>query len=272
MLFICHLHASKLAPSTIKSYLAAIRFEQISRGGGNPEIYKMPQLEYVIKGYKRMAPGGTRRRLPITPEILLKLREVWNKSPGERRDTRMLWAACCLCFFGFLRSGEAVAPSVGQYDPSSHLCYSDVKVDNLASPSFLQVRIKASKTDPFRQGVSIYIGATGGKLCPVTAMLAYMVQRGNQPGPLFIWEDKRFLTREGFVTGVRGALTAAGLVATDYAGHSFRIGAATTAARQGLQDSLIKTLGRWESAAYTCYIRTAPESLCQVARDLVAKK
>ena len=60
----------------------------------------------------------------------------------------------------------------------------------------------------------------------------------------------------------------AGLVAKDYAGPSFRIGTAMTAASRGLQDSLIKTLGRWESSAYTRYIKTLPETLRGVARQL----
>ncbi len=73
------------------------------------------------------------------------------------------------------------------------------------------------------------------------------------------------------MVAVRKALAAAGYVGAHYAGHSFRIGAATTAATQGLQDSLIKTLGRWESAAYTLYIRTPPEVvLCRAARNLVS--
>ena len=142
----------------------------------------------------------------------------------------MLWAASCLCFFGFLRSGEVVAPSPQQYDPASHLCVADVKVDDRRAPSFLEVRIKASKTDPFRQGVTIYVGSTGDELCPVVAVLAYMTARGGTPRPLFQWEDGRYLTREKFVVGVRSALSEAGLIARDYAGHSFRIGAATTAA------------------------------------------
>lgn len=78
----------------------------------------------------------------MTPKILGKLREVWDKSP-QKRDAMMLWAASCLCFFGFLRSGEAVAPSTMQYDPACHLCYEDVKVDSIAAPSAIQVLLKA---------------------------------------------------------------------------------------------------------------------------------
>ena len=76
MLFVSSLHKEGLAPGTVKSYLAAMRFEQISREMGDPGISRMPQLGYVLKCFKRRAHGGTRRRLPITPEILKKLRQV----------------------------------------------------------------------------------------------------------------------------------------------------------------------------------------------------
>ena len=131
------------------------------------------------------------------------------------------------------------------------MCFDDIRVDNRSAPTFIQVQIKASKTDPFRHWVTIYTGATNGLLCPVAAVLSYMVERGNAPGPLFKWADGQYRTREKFVVHVCLALSAAGLMATNYAGHSFRIGAATMAACCGIQDALIKTLGRWESLAYT---------------------
>ena len=45
----------------------------------------------------------------------------------------MLWAAMCLCFFGFLRAGKAVAPETN-FDASQHLTYADIAVDDLVDP------------------------------------------------------------------------------------------------------------------------------------------
>ena len=92
---------------------------------------------------------------------------------GTEWDIIILWAAMCLCFYGFPRAGEAVAPTDGKFDPSQHLSYADVAVDNVRQPSYLAVKIKQSKTDRFRKGVQVIIGRTGGPLCPVTAILAY---------------------------------------------------------------------------------------------------
>ena len=99
------------------------------------------------------------------------------------------------------------------------------------SPQFLTIQIKASKMDLFRQGVTVYIGRATEELCPVAAILNYMVRRGSTSGPFFKFSDGRLLTRERFVKVVRTALDHAGIQSAHYTGHSFRIGVATTAAQ-----------------------------------------
>ena len=54
-----------------------------------------------------------------------------------------------------------------------------------------------------------------------------------------------------------------------YSGRSFRAGAATTAAKAGVEDSVIKALGRWESSAYLIYVRLSPSDLRGMARGMV---
>ena len=50
----------------------------------------------------------------------------------------------------------------------------------------LQVKIKQSKTDPFRKEINIYLGATRRDLCPIKDILPYLALRGNRLGPLFM--------------------------------------------------------------------------------------
>ncbi|MCX8521142.1 MAG: hypothetical protein ORN28_06345 [Rhodoferax sp.] len=267
--FVAHLFMAGLSAGTVKSYLSAVCHAQIGLGLGDPDLPSMPRLEYIIKGYRRKSvKSGGRPRLPITPAILRALKAVWFLD-GNSFSVSMLWAASCLCFFGFLRSGEIVVPSDSSFDPAFHLCYGDVLVDSCTNPSVLSVRLKASKTDPFRKGVSLVIGRGKGDICLVAAVLGYMVLRGLAPGPLFLFSDGSFLTRPRFVSAIRSALDRAGIDSKPYLGHSFRIGPATTAASCEIQDSRIKILGRWQSSAYQLYIRTPPGILTEVASQLL---
>ena len=93
-------------------------------------------------------------------------------------------------------------------------------------------------------------------ICPVSAVLSFMVARGHAAGPLFLWKDVCYLNWDRFVAKIRKVRLGVGLKPKEYAGHSFRISAATMAVQIGLQDSLIKTLGCWQSLAYTLYIKT----------------
>jgi len=93
-----------------------------------------------------------------------------------------------------------------------------------ACPSRMEVRVKASNTDFFWQRISLFIGRETSDLCSVSAMLACLVMRGNQEGPLFKFLDGRPLTRQWLVMAVKEALDDVGVEAGHYSGHSFRIG------------------------------------------------
>ena len=98
-----------------------------------------------------------------------------------------------------------------------------------------------------------------------------MIHCGTTSGPFFVLSDGNFLNKERFVWAVQKALLSAGFESTNYAGHSFRNKAAITAARQGIQDSVIKMLGHWQSSAYTLYIRTPCIALCEISKRLVTE-
>ncbi len=71
---------------------------------------------------------------------------IYRDRDSDDPDLAMLWAACCLAFFGFIRAGELTVPSDQGYDPTIHLSLGDISVDNPADPGVLGVRLKASKS------------------------------------------------------------------------------------------------------------------------------
>lgn len=179
----------------------------------------------------------------------------------------MLWAAFCLGFFGFMRSGEFTSP-LSQDPDTCTLSVADVAIDSRQNPQILTILIRRSKTDQSGAGTHLYLGRTGNILCPVSAVLAYLAIRPPTPGPLFLFQDGTPLSRNRLVTHMRDALCQLGIDATNFSGHSFRIGAATAAAKAGFDDSFIQTLGRWKSNAFTAYIRTSVEDVAAASAIL----
>lgn len=78
-------------------------------------------------------------------------------------------------------------------------------------------------------------------------MELYLSKRGTTPGLLFKFASGQPLTKDASTAETRQLLSLLGFKVSDYAGHSYRIGAATAAASVGLPPWLVKTLGRWSS-------------------------
>lgn len=253
--------------TTVRSYLSAIRFYQIQSGLPDPSLSPCPKLPYVLKGIRKSShAAGTNHRLPLTPDHLRKIHSTWSQQPITFNKT-MLWAAFCMGFFGFMRSGEFTS-TVQDNELITSVSISDVSIDSRTNPQVLTIYVRRSKTDQFSEGKQIHLGRTGNDLCPVSAILAYLAVRPRNPGPLFVYQDGSPLSRRQLVTQLRSALSEAGIDTTGFSGHSFRIGAATTAASAGLSDSLIQRLGRWKSDAFKSYIRKNSKEIAAVTARL----
>ena len=262
MMFTSHMAQEGLAHPTIKVYLSTVRHLHVFSGlHSHFALALSPRLEMVMKGIKKekslVAP---RVRLPITLDIMTKILETLNHNPHDR-DNIMLWAACCLAFFGFLRCSEFTVPSQSEFCPKTHLTLQDLVIDSRTKPTMIQVTIKQSKTDPFHQGCKLCLGKTGANICPISAILPYLAARGSCQGPLFILDGGAYLTRQLFASRLSAVLEQAGIDSKGYNTHSFRIGTATAAKEKGISDVHVKMLGHWKSDVYQLYSRTPQQQL-----------
>lgn len=267
--FVTHL-SNTVSYGTIKVYLAAVN--NLHAEFGCPlDFTAMPLLYKTLRGIKSSLGIKQRARYPITVSVLshiyAKLKPFHSLDP----DSSMLWASFTLAFFGFLRSSEFTCN--GKFDIHDHLSRSDITFHpNVFRPSSFDVVIKKSKTDPFRETAKLTIAKSNSTVCAVTALQDYFLQTSTRQSsqPLFQFTDGRNLTRTSLTNNLRGLLNVCGLDSSQFASHSFRIGAATTAGAAGLPDWLIKVLGRWKSDAYQTYIKTPQDTILKVPQSLAS--
>ena len=265
LLFVADL-SQRVVHGTIRSYLATVRHAHLERGLQDP-LEGKGRLELALKGVRRQRPRARDTRLPITTPILISIGQSLVKNACEY-DQLLIWAACYLSFFGFMRSGELTVPEGTIFDPARHLTPKDIMVDDRVNPTMLKIRLKTSKTDQTREGINLFVGRTWNSLCPVVAMLRYLSARGMDDGPLFHERNGTPLPRRNFVAYIKLAVQQAGMNPAYYSGHSFRIGAATTAASRGISDATIQIMGRWASDSFTRYIRSPEKDLASLSQCL----
>ena len=177
------------------------------------------------------------------------MQQASEACPHVRPSTWYYWTNCACAKYGILTPHLFKGKLVGSKKAASN----DITlVPNSHSPSHVLVHIKQSKTDHFRQGRTITIAKSLSPICSVMAIKDYLLQaQPPSSHPLFAFvQPRHWLTRNNLTTELRTILQHCGLPANNFYSHSFRIGAATTAAKTGLPPWLIKVLGRWKSDCY----------------------
>lgn len=262
LLYVAYLYDQNLTFSTVQVYLAAVRSIHIMEGFHNPLDGKL-RLKQSLRAV-RLTRNSFKQKLPITFQILEKMEHLVI----QLKDGPILWAAMTLAFFGCLRAGEFTVPSSHGFNPCTHLCVSDVEIFN--SSGYLSVSIKRSKTDTNNRGFKVYLGCTSSPVCAYCAVKTIVDNSKLDPTqtPLFRLSSGSVLTKSVFVTQTRLVLSLLGLNGSEYSGHSYRSGSATSAAACGMADWEIKVLGRWSSDAYQRYIRTPSPLLASFSKRL----
>ena len=150
----------------------------------------------------------------------------------QAREDRRLFLLMTLSYHFFMRISEILNLKVG-----------DLKLD--AENELLECRFTRSKTDQFGEGTTCYISVNESITNPVHYMDVLV---GESPeSSVCPWKEATLLSR------LRAALKNIGVDPANYSWHSFRRGGAFRASERGVQDSVIKKHGRWNSEAYQRY-------------------
>ncbi len=255
-LFIASLSLEGLSSSSISSYVSAIAFIHKTNCWSDP--YDNFVIKKVLEGCRRTKPNTDDTRLPITSTVL---HNIICKLPfvcSSTFETSLFKAALLLAFCGFLRVSEYAAHAK-HGNTSRMLQVSDVHISGYGDVG-MDVIIRHSKTDQKSRSVKLKISNLQEKtLCPVKAMREFLAVRPLGQGALFIHMDKLPLTYNQINTVIRKCTDLLGLPSMLYSSHSLRIGAATSAAANGISEDLIKEMGRWKSSSFQLYIR--PENI-----------
>ena len=256
-LFISHLHRAGYSPATVSLHISAIGYIHKLQGGNDPTTtFLVQKLLFACHKLSKQFD----LRMPIDKPMLSRLLGALDFTVSgtflrhftvSGKHHRALYEAMfCLAFYAFLRIGEMTVQSANATNPNL-LQWKQLKSKD-TSLTVTSIHFKHSKGKPLTLTIK---GTTSPQDCPLQIMKAYLSVRGATAGPLFLYCPSVPVTCAKFNEQLRGALQFCHFCPKQFKSHSFRIGAATIAAAQGMSDSQIRSLGRWSSDTFMKYIR-----------------
>ena len=221
-------YVAYLAKAGLKHCINKTYILGISKFIGNPFANgALPRLEYVLTGIKRVeshAPQA-RSRLPITTDTMHKLRDVWLSAPEhpDHSGPQPVWD------FSFSSGWRVHGPLCPGVLPGGAPTLAGLGIGQPLTALSGASLHQTEHNTPFPAGGGGVLGEDRFSCLP-----SYGHHTGVQPltpGPLFIRQSRAPLTRSYLVSQLQAAHRIRGIDDTHFNGHSFRIGAATTAAK-----------------------------------------
>ena len=260
-LYIADLKKSASSKSTIEAAVYGLRWAHQVAGLESPTEH--PIVQMAMEGARKQLGKPTVKKEPVTPEILKELVEKVGGARASLVDVRGL-CICLLGYAGFLRHDEIVK-----------LQFSDI----LFKQGHVELTIRSSKTDKYRDGDTVVIARTGSPACPVAMLDRYITMVKEPAGSskqLFRPINAKSQTlKEGKLSYsavreiVLGMLKHVVADTSRFGVHSLRAGGATAAANGGVHDRHFKRHGRWKSElAKDGYVKDSLDSRLSVSQQL----
>ncbi|CAG2254632.1 unnamed protein product [Mytilus edulis] len=154
MHYATHCHENlKIKCSTIKMYICGLRYIYLQSGVQclftDCCSSKLLRLETIYRGIKKQEVKSSRKRLPLTYDIIKNMITALHKGIFSPFVTALIEAACVVAYFGFLRCGELTVNT--DFDASCNLCIEDITLKRVACISCIRVWQTA------RSGVNVYL-------------------------------------------------------------------------------------------------------------------
>ena len=231
---------------SIRTGVTAVSF--IHKMNDKPDPTKSYRISRLFRGVKRNSKTKS-KLLPISYSLLLKILDR-SYSIVNEYEKISFQSIILLLYYGCLRIGELVKSG----EPKHMINTEGIKfLYNKTTLTGVRITLDSFKhsDDP----VTFKINCAPGNYCPVLTLLKFISLRGCKPGKIFLKSNGKWITRDFIASHVKTIVSSLGLNKALYNTHSFRIGRASDLAKKGVPDQVIKKIGRWESSAYTRYIR-----------------
>jgi len=246
--FISYLSLIKqLAPTTIKTYVAGIRYNLKLR---NMQAFDDSfMIKRILLGSGRTYISPSKRAALTLDKVTLFVKALPSVTQNPYK-TKMFAAAILMSYYGLMRPGECVG--------STHA----VQFKNvIIHKDHVLITLDHSKANQDGSAEIIRINQVIGPMCPVETIKQYVKLRGKRPGAFFTSALGKPLSYQAYSAIFRQLCIRTGLDPKRYTPHSPRIGRVTDLKRLGATDGEVQTAGRWTSNAYKSYDRSVSRNM-----------
>ena len=246
--------ARRLKPQSVRQYLNVVRVIHLECGYKNP-CENSWLLKSTLTGIERLLGQPASRKMPVTPDLLLRIKAVITNSIFDR----MWWAAAMVMFFGTFRKSNLFPDSAERFNAEKQFTRADFVA---TEDGCIRVNVKWSKTNQFKKySLTKKLFKIHHPLCPVQAIRrAFHAVRIAASSPAFVTHPSGIsMTGPAFNRHFKKLIGQCGQKPADYSSHSFRRGSATWALQCGVPGEIVQHMGDWKSQAYLAYVDRMPQ-------------